>query len=85
MMTKCPKCESTEIIPDIFVVTGNNLYASVSLQAPKGSKAEDFYSHCQASVCGSCGYLEVYVQDIAQMLAAYKSGATTELPWELRK
>lgn len=84
-MTKCPQCGSTEIIPDLFVVTGNNLYAALNLQPPKGSKAQEFYTRCQASVCGSCGYMELYANDAAKLLAAYRSGATTELPWELRK
>ncbi len=67
------------------MVPGTNLYASVNLEAPKGTKGGDFYARCQASVCGKCGYMEFEVKEAAKLLAAYKAGGKTELPFELRK
>lgn len=75
---KCPKCQSTEIIEglDLRGGEGNPPYLMISEPEPPNRpfiwmpKFER--SFIKASVCGSCGYTELYTVNHQQMNEAHK-------------
>jgi hypothetical protein len=65
----CPKCQSTESIPDVRVIDHAHLNQPMELSAtiytnPDAWVFKGPISHrFRARVCGSCGYTEFYVED----------------------
>jgi predicted nucleic-acid-binding Zn-ribbon protein len=82
MMTKCPKCESTEIIPELILfgdVRSGRRAALVILVDPS-KKDDDVMSAFRAYICGSCGYTEFYTKKASMLLEAHKKGFTSQNP-----
>jgi predicted nucleic-acid-binding Zn-ribbon protein len=78
MMTKCPECGSTEIIPDLHVFTKRAAVATnevnyVVLEDPtrKGKPVDIGF---RAAICGNCGHVEFFVRYAAELLDAHKRG-----------
>jgi predicted nucleic-acid-binding Zn-ribbon protein len=82
MMTKCPKCESTEIIPEL-ILFGNLISgkkpARVILVDPS-KKADDVIVGFYADICGSCGHTEFYTKKADLLLEAHKKGFISQTP-----
>jgi len=81
MMTKCPECGSTEIIPDLMVFTkaasiATNEVNYVVLEDP-ARKEKPIRSGLRAAICGSCGHVEFYTRYAAELLGAHKKGFVT--------
>lgn len=76
MMTKCPTCGSTEIIPDLVAFTGstNANHIFVILEPAKGQKGDEVSVGFRADVCGSCGHTEFYTKYANDLLEAHKKG-----------
>jgi hypothetical protein len=80
----CPKCGSGDVIPNVRVVDrGDNnskrdlqveVYESPEAWLFKGTHAGTI----TATVCGRCGYAEMYVSNPQELLAAYRK-STGEL------
>jgi predicted nucleic-acid-binding Zn-ribbon protein len=74
----CPKCGSREVIPDVRIVDrGDNdwkrdleveVYDNPGALIFKGTHAGTL----RASVCGRCGYAELYVTNSEELLASYR-------------
>ncbi len=75
---KCPKCGSSERIPDVTVIT----FSVVA----EGEVMAEFKSHphalffkgamrdpLKATVCGKCGFTELYATDARALLSAYRT------------
>lgn len=77
MMTECPKCGSTEIIPDLLLFTGYDAelvnVAFASLVDPDG-KEESVDVGFRVDVCGGCGYSEMRTNWHKDLLDASKKG-----------
>ena len=75
----CPKCGSTEIIHDAEVrdydaSSYRALSVYVALRKPEGGffKKTTESGELRASVCGGCGYTELYATNYQAMLKASK-------------
>ena len=80
MMTKCPECGSTEIVPDLILYTEVNamrgtLFVALVDPAKKG-KTE--YVGFRIAVCGACGHAELHTRFPQDILAAHKKGYVTQ-------
>jgi predicted nucleic-acid-binding Zn-ribbon protein len=77
----CPKCGSTEIIPDVRIIDHGHSNTELDLSATVYSRPEAWIfrgpvtHRFRAHVCGSCGYTEFYVEDPKGLLAAAKQAA----------
>jgi len=88
MLTKCPECGSSDIIPDLHVNTDaanpNHKPAYVKLiePPPPGQTAlfvaQEVKSEFHAAICGSCGYTRFYSKSHAEMWEAHKKGYTSQ-------
>ncbi len=86
MMTQCPQCGSTEIIPDLIVftdeTTGGHKPAHVKLLEPEPAKRpfvwipKEVTSGFRAAVCGACGHTQLYAANHAEILESHKKGYT---------
>jgi predicted nucleic-acid-binding Zn-ribbon protein len=84
MMTKCPECGSSDIIPDLLVNTdaANPFHkpAYVKLlepppaDRPAGWIPLEVKTNFHAAICGTCGFTRLYTQHHAEILAAHKKG-----------
>lgn len=78
--TSCPKCGSDKIIPRVRIIDRYDtdptkksdleleVYQKPSAWIFKGTKA----GALQASVCGACGYVELFVENPAELYAVYE-------------
>ncbi len=78
MMTQCPACGSTEIIPDLVVFTkaaaiATNEINYVVLEDP-ARRGKPVRSGLRAAICGGCGHVEFYTRYAAELLDAHKKG-----------
>ena len=77
----CPKCQSTEVIPDVRVIDHAHMNQPMDLCAtvytnPGAWVFTGPVSHrFQARVCGQCGYSEFYVDHPQGLLALAKKAA----------
>ena len=88
MMTKCPQCGSSEIIPDLIVFGyGSNagqMPISVTLIEPEPAKRPFVWmpksetSGLRAAICGECGHADIYTNYYKELLAAHKKGFVTQ-------
>ncbi|MBN1266198.1 MAG: hypothetical protein JXA25_11935 [Anaerolineales bacterium] len=90
MIQTCPACGSTEIIPDLNVLTwtkdhGRNpiftvLYEPAPEKHPFLWAPEMVSANFRAAICGSCGHAQIYATNVPALLQAYKSGWTSVEP-----
>lgn len=88
MMTNCPECGSTEIVPDLVVFANDAASGSnppyVKLLEPEPAKhgfiwvPKDVVSGFHAAICGACGHTQFYTKRYAQFLEAHKQGYKSE-------
>ena len=78
MMTKCPECGSTEIIPDLHVftkqasvATNENNYVVLEDPTHRGKPVNIGF---RAAICGNCGHVEFFTRYAAELLDAHKKG-----------
>ena len=76
----CPKCKSRDVMPGVRILAQAGQFGAV-----KGNLEVEVYEDpgalifkgaqtgtLTASVCGNCGYTELYVNNPAQLLAVYR-------------
>ena len=88
MITKCPECGSTEIIPDLIVfadeatIGQNPPYVKLLEPEPKNRPfvwmPKEIKTGFRAAVCGACGYTRFYTKYHAELLEAHKKGYTSQ-------
>ncbi len=76
----CPKCGSSELIPEVAVVTeghlveGNRGVMAEVERHPRALLLKDpARTPLKATVCGGCGYTELYTTDTRELLEAYRT------------
>jgi predicted nucleic-acid-binding Zn-ribbon protein len=66
---KCPKCGAEEMIPDVSIQTAQSLvYIKLKLGGFFSKRAQ---SYLKASVCGKCGFMELYAKTPAPLREAH--------------
>ncbi len=88
MMTTCPECGSTEIIPDLIVFADESPSGQqpvyVQLREPEPPKHGFIWlphtvaTGFRAAICGNCGYTRFYTRYQKELLEAYKKGYRSE-------
>jgi len=88
MMTQCPQCGSTEIVPDLIVFADEAAVGQrpvhVSLKEPEPAKRpfvwipKEVSTGFRAAICGGCGYTQFYTKYHTEILDAYKKGYTSQ-------
>jgi predicted nucleic-acid-binding Zn-ribbon protein len=88
MMTKCPECGSTDIVPDLIVfadaATSGQNPPYVKLVEPEPAKLpfiwmpKDVKAGFRAAICGACGHTQFYTKQHAEILEAHKKGYTNQ-------
>lgn len=74
----CPKCESTDIIPDVTIVdySRNQFAGNLQLTFERNPNAIVFKDRIHASVtawvCGGCGYMELFTSNHHELLYAHQ-------------
>jgi predicted nucleic-acid-binding Zn-ribbon protein len=84
MMTKCPDCGSSEIVPDLIVytdeATSGQIPAYVKLVEPEPAKRPFIWmpqavkTGFRAAICGACGHTQFYTKYHTEILDTYKKG-----------
>ena len=78
-MAKCPKCGYSEQLEGIRVVTSEGAYRDLKLEAYRNPGALVFRgavsSVLQATVCGVCGFAELYAAEPGCLREAVKEAA----------
>ena len=88
MITTCPECGSTDIVPELLVFADKILSGDhppyVKLLEPEPKKLPFIWSPksaatgFRAAICGACGYTRFYATNHAEILAADKKGYTSQ-------
>ena len=89
MMTKCPECGSSDIIPDLPVNTDaanpNHKPAYVKLIEPRPAERPSMWipqevkTEFHAAICGACGLTRFYSKRHAELLDAHKKGYISQV------
>lgn len=74
---RCIKCNSDQMIDGAFVADaqGPRVVVGVEQHPDKGRLTHVASTQIHASICGSCGYVELYANRPAELNAAYQSVA----------
>lgn len=82
MMTKCPQCGSSEIVPDLIVFTEETVSghrpAYVKLVEPGKRSPKEVKAGFRAAICGSCGHTQLYTKYPKEILEAHKKGYVSD-------
>jgi predicted nucleic-acid-binding Zn-ribbon protein len=68
----CPKCGSTNIIGSARLESQRAVRLAVDSNPNAWVLTEPGYSEVCARVCSTCGYVELYAQDSAALLEAWR-------------
>lgn len=87
-MSKCPDCGSSDIIPELDVLTtetsSGNRPAFVKLIEPELTKrpfmwmAQEVKSYFKATICGNCGYTQFHTTFPDELWQAHQKGFIPE-------
>jgi len=71
---RCPKCNSDHMIDGGYVADahGPRVVVGVDSHPDRGSLTQSTSSMVHASVCGSCGFVELYANRPEELYAAYR-------------
>lgn len=78
---KCPKCGSSEWIPDVTVMTQGTVAegeCAVMAEVQRRPRAiirskDPIRSPLKATVCGECGFTELHATEARELLSAYRT------------
>ena len=76
----CPKCGSTEVIPDLRLRGGQGYPPFVVLSEPEPPDKSFIWvprmeqSQFRAYICGDCGYTEFYAENFHAIHASHNKG-----------
>jgi len=79
----CPKCQSSDVIPDVKIIDHAHYNQPMDLSATVYTTPEAWVfkgpvSHrFNARVCGACGYAELYVENPATLLKLARRAASS--------
>lgn len=75
---RCSKCNSDQMIDGAYVADaqGPRVVVGVERHPDKGPIANAVSTQIHASVCGSCGFVELYANRPGELINAYQSAST---------
>lgn len=76
MMNECPKCGSTDIVPDLVLWTNfdsDRHITHIAFDNPE-KKRDAVEIGFRIDVCGNCGYAEMHTNSQSVLLEAWKNG-----------
>ena len=76
---RCPKCNSDHMIDGAYMggSQGPRLVVGVERHPDHGRLTHAVSTQIHASVCGSCGFVELYANQPAELYEAYARAART--------
>ncbi len=79
---RCPKCTSDQMIDGSYVADagGARVIVGVERHPDHGRLAHTASTLIHASVCGSCGFVELYANRPDELYAAYQQAERTSRP-----
>ena len=71
---RCPKCASDQMMDGAFIsdATTERLVVGVDRHPDLGPLPQKAATQLHASVCGSCGFVELYANQPAELYQAYR-------------
>ena len=75
--TRCPKCESSQIIEDAYLREQAGHTVDIIAQSKPEAKVfkKGTNRSLRAMICGACGYVEFFIKDPREFYAEYRSKA----------
>jgi hypothetical protein len=75
--SKCPKCESTKVIPDAYLREQTGHTVEIVAQSRPDAKLfkKGTIAKVRALICGSCGYVELFMPTYQEFYKEYQSKA----------
>lgn len=76
-MTQCPKCSSTDIMAPLKPITpaGDNTFVTITESRTSGFQIRASETiELRLAVCGTCGYAEHYVENVARLWKYWQKG-----------
>jgi predicted nucleic-acid-binding Zn-ribbon protein len=79
---RCPKCNSDQMIDGGYVAgaLGPRVVVGVDFHPDRGRLAHTASTLIHASVCGSCGFVELYANRPDELYAAYQQAERANRP-----
>ena len=76
---RCSKCNSDQMIDGAYVADaqGPRVVVGVEHHPDRGRLTHVVNTQVHASICGSCGFVELYANRPAELFDAYHSAAET--------
>lgn len=74
---RCPKCNSDHMVDGAYVGGAQDarIVIGVDRHPDHGRLRQNMSTRIHASVCGSCGYAELYANQPGELYEAYSRGA----------
>lgn len=74
-MTRCGQCQSDRIVPDLRIFDQQGHYIRLAVSVDEHPDALIFKgahpAQLHARLCGSCGFVELYVENAAELYEVY--------------
>jgi len=79
---RCPKCNSDQMIDGGYVADaqGPRVVVGVDFHPDRGRLVHTASTLIHASVCGSCGFVELYANRPDELYAAYQRAERVDRP-----
>ena len=83
---RCAKCNSDQMIDGAYLASaeGSRIIAGVERHPDRGRLTRSVSTQVHVSVCGSCGYVELWANQPGELYEAYqraeRKGATAPQP-----
>lgn len=74
---RCPKCASSNMVDGAWVAPaqGTRIVVGIDRHPDRGPLPRPMSTQVHASVCGACGYVELYANKPAELWEAYHQAA----------
>jgi predicted nucleic-acid-binding Zn-ribbon protein len=79
---RCPKCASTQMVDGAWVAPaqGTRVVVGVDRHPDRGALPRPMSTQVHASVCGACGYVELYANQPRELYEAYRRAESSPSP-----
>ena len=81
---RCPKCSSDHMMDGAFMsaAQGARIVVGIERHPDKGRLTRSVSTQIHASICGSCGFVELYCNQPAELYDAYTRPVVEHRPQE---
>jgi len=79
---RCPKCSSPDMIDGAYVADAQGIRVVVGVDShpDRGRLQEPASTRVHASLCGACGYVELYANQPRELLEVYLRSTAASRP-----